>query len=156
MPPKRELSIRVAAHLREALDQAAAEQGQTITAIVETALSIHLGVDGPEQGQTLADRVRELEARVAALEGNASQRHATQRTAPPHTAPAIVGTVTAQDAGEGFPLGEALVFAGAPIPPDVALSSNRARAMNAAVGMGAAAWLASQGWVKHKGKWYRG
>lgn len=102
MPPKRELSIRLRAELREALDQAAAEQGQTITAIVEAALAAHLGIDKPEQGQTLADRVRDLEQRVRTLEGTAMQRNAPPRKTPPHTAPATgLASTEAAPSGEG-------------------------------------------------------
>jgi hypothetical protein len=155
MPPKRELSIRLRADLRGALDAAVAERGQTLTAIVEDALTAHLGVDGPEPGQaTLADRVRALEERVGLLEGTAMQRNAPPRSTPPHTAPATgLASTEAAPSGEGLSLGEALIAAGAPITPSVARSTNRARAMRTATGMAPAAWLESRGWVK-AGDWY--
>lgn len=170
MPPKRELSIRLRAELREALDQAATERGQTLTAIVEDALAQFLGVDGPEPGQTLADRVRGLEQRVATLEGTAMQRNATQdiatqrdarqRNATPQTAP-TEGQYQADGVdssallpGVGVDVGEALIAAGAPISPHIALGDNRSRAMVAATGQTAAAWLESQGWVKEGRQWH--
>jgi len=95
MPPKKDLSIRLSAELREALDRAAA-QGETITAIVERALAAHLGI---MQGPTLADRVRVLELTVADLQRNATQRptplpdNAAQgRAKPPSPSPSPVGT----------------------------------------------------------------
>jgi hypothetical protein len=50
-------------------------------------------------------------------------------------------------------LGDALICEQAPIPPDVARSSNRSRAMLAATGQSAAEWLESRGWVMRGKRW---
>jgi hypothetical protein len=184
MPPKKDLSIRLSADLREALDRAAAQSGETKTAIVERALGGYLGVT---QGPTLADRVRVLELAVADLQRNAGQRptpsqdNAGQR--PTLSTPATVASAGSYQAspqkphekaplpprrktakaktddgnkppGEGLYTGRALIAAGAPIEQHQALDGNRDKYMVAATGLKAAPWLEGQGWVLHKGRWY--
>ena len=145
-PTRRNFGIRLPVELITAIDARAKATGQTKTetveAILRDALGLEVGNDAPDVMQRLTD----VEQRLTIVE---------RRLTPPPATRATEGTSTGQSLGAGMAIGDALIAAGAPISPHVALSTNRSRAMVAATGQTAAAWLESQGWVKDGRLWHR-
>jgi hypothetical protein len=149
--------------LIEAIEARATATGQTKTQITEAALCSYLGLEVGTDGPDLVQRIADVEQRLTDVEQRltvSAQRRPTPPNATPATAP-TTGAYRADGAdsnaelpGDGMALPEALIAAGAPIAPDVALGTNRARAMDAATGQLPADWLKGRGWGKVRGKWY--
>lgn len=155
-PTRRNFGIRLPVELITAIDARATGTGQTKTQITEAALCAYLGLEVGTDAPDVMQRLANVEQRLTDVEQRLTLS-AQRRPTPPYTTPQTApNTGEYRGEGEGMMLGEALIAAGAPIPPDVALGTNRARAMRDATGQSAAEWLVARGWEKRGKRWYRG